>query len=83
MSPAALAARAVKRACSAVGGTLLNRSSSTTCARRITCADSVARATSCSNSRRCFAVSPTTIRRHLMPHWTHVRHLDSMTTAVH
>ena len=43
----------------------------------------VARATSRSNSRRCFAVSPTPIRCRPMPHWTHVRHLDSMTTAVH
>jgi hypothetical protein len=28
-------------------------------------------------------VNSTTIRRHPMPHWTHVRQLDSMTTAVH
>ena len=54
---------------------------STTCARRTTCPDSAARVTICSNSRRCFALSLTTIRP--MPRWTRASHVDSISTAVH
>jgi hypothetical protein len=55
---------------------------STACARRTFCAGAVACATSCSRSGRCFAVSTTSIARP-MPHWTGVRHLDLISTALH